>query len=444
VAQGSKNRHRASALVAAVGVIAAGLVAAARARWPSPSTEPPKQPSSLEISSDLEEQLSKCRFYSAGSTGTEPDWNKAETACNGALDRDPINEEANRLLKQIKQEQNASELFARADSASQRLDDLGALDLLTQIPEASVYFKKARPQAMELKKRVRKRLEVDCADHLRARHWQLAQVTCEKYIGLACQDSTAGEWDAGVGFTPTKDRLYRLFLHARSKVNSRAGPWRCPEKKLLRESGEALEVQRRVDGALMQRFPDARIGRALVSYWQGNLRESLTALQKVAADPKGTDLHAIAAQLRNRIWLVLQFLKSGNTALQARDPERAAKPFRAALDHDREVLGRLEESPSFVDRSIRREMGSHCYQRGKYWADRADTRRACRIWRLGYGFSPANLALLQALKHCTERGGELLDSARRCGELAIAAELSSDGDGLAEKLESKRAALGCP
>jgi len=444
VAQGSKNRRRASALVAAVSVIAAGLVASGRAHWPSLSTEPPKQPSSLDVPSDLEEQLSKCRSYSRN-TGTEPDWKKAESACNGALDRDPINEEADRLLKQIKQEQIASELFARADSASQRLDDLGALDLLTQIPETSVYFKKARPQAIELKKRVRKKLEVDCADHLRARRWQLAQVTCENYMGLACQDSTAGEWEAAqVGFAPAKDRLYRLFLYARRKVNSRAGPWRCPEKKLLRESGEASEVQRRVDGALMQRFPDARIGRALVSYWQGNLRESLSALQKVAADPKGTDLRPIAAQLRNRIWLVLQFLKSGNTALHVRDPERAAKPFRAALEHDREVLGRLEESPSFVGRSIRREMGTHCYQRGKYWADRADTRRACRIWKLGYGFSPANLALLQALKHCSERGGQLLDSARRCGELAIAAELSSDGDGLAEKLKVKRAALGCP
>src|SRR5262249_61863172 len=172
-------------------------------------------------------------------------------ARHGAVDREPINEEGNRLVKQIKQEQNASELFARADSASQRLDDWGALDLLTQIPEASVYFKKARPQAMELKKRVRKRLEVDCAEHLRARHWQLAQVTCEKYIGLACQDSTAGEWDAGVGFTPSKDRLYRLVLRARSKVNSRAGPLRWPLKKRLWESAEALVVQRRVSGVMM-------------------------------------------------------------------------------------------------------------------------------------------------------------------------------------------------
>ena len=83
---GPKNRRRASALVAAVSVIAAGLVASGRAHWPSLSTEPPKQPSSLDVPSDLEEQLSKCRSYSRN-TGTEPDWNKAESACNGALDR---------------------------------------------------------------------------------------------------------------------------------------------------------------------------------------------------------------------------------------------------------------------------------------------------------------------------------------------------------------------
>jgi hypothetical protein len=89
-------------------------------------------------------------------------------------------------------------------------------------------------------------------------------------------------------------------------------------------------------------------------------------------------------------------------------------------------------------------MGAQSYQRGRYWADRSDLRRACRIWKLGHQFSRGNLALLQALKHCSERAEQLLAAAGQCGELAIAAELSTEGDGLLNKLQAKQQSLGCP
>jgi hypothetical protein len=191
------------------------------------------------------------------------------------------------------------------------------------------------------------------------------------------------------------------------------------------------------------RFPDARIGQALFAYWEGNVRSAIATLQKVSTDPQAMVLHSGANALRSRIWMVLQLQKSANSALQARDPERAEKPLRSALQHDREIVGELEQAPSFVERTIQREMGAQSYQQGKYWADRSDLRRACRIWKLGHQFSGGNLALLQALKHCSERAEQLLATAGHCGELALAAELSTEGDGLRNKLQAKQESLGC-
>jgi len=51
---------------------------------------------------------------------------------------------------------------------------------------------------------------------------------------------------------------------------------------------------------------------------------------------------------------------------------------------------------------------------------------------------------LQALKHCSERAEQLLATAGHCGELALAAELSTEGDGLLNKLQAKQESLGCP
>jgi hypothetical protein len=431
---GFRGAVAARALVAAIAVILAGLVAGLNVRFAQPATGFPSPPrSGSDAASELHEQLSKCRSYSAVDP-TEPDWKKAELACNRALDLEPISEEANRMLKQVKQEQTAFDLLHRAESARQALDELGALELLARIPETSVYFQQARPLALEIKSLAMKRLEPECKKLLRSHAWMSALVTCEKYVALACQP----------GPDRRPDPLYSLFLRARGKAVPGAAPWRCPESKLLRESEEASDVRTRVREALLQRFSDERIGEALFRYWEGNSRSAIAALQKVSADPKARALHSRANALRSRIWLVSQLQRSVTNSLQARDPERAEKALRSALQHDGEILGELEQAPSFVARTIQREMGAQSYQRGRYWADRSDLRRACRIWKLGHQFSRGNLALLQALKHCSERAEQLLAAAGQCGELAIAAELSTEGDGLLNKLQAKQQSLGCP
>ncbi|HEX4621844.1 MAG TPA: FHA domain-containing protein, partial [Myxococcaceae bacterium] len=56
--------------------------------------------------SDLQDLLSQCRSYSDCTTG-DPDWRRAEQACEKALDLEPINPEANQLIKKIKLEKGA-------------------------------------------------------------------------------------------------------------------------------------------------------------------------------------------------------------------------------------------------------------------------------------------------------------------------------------------------
>jgi len=441
VPPGSRRAVFARALVAAIPIIVAGLVGGLSARFPPPPPGVPLAPGS-DAASEMHEQLVRCRSYSAVDSAIQPDWKRAELACNRALDLEPISEEANRLLQKINQERTAFDLFHRAQAAGEARDDLGALELLARLPETSVYSHQARPLALEVKGRAMKNLEPECRKLLRSRQWTAASITCEKYFSLACQD---GRWASSPPHGPGRrpDPLQALFLKARARVIPGAVPWRCPESKLLRESEEGSDVRTRVREAFLERFPDARIGQALFAYWEGNVRSAIATLQKVSTDPQAMVLHSGANALRSRIWMVLQLQKSANSALQARDPERAEKALRSALQHDREIVGELEQAPSFVERTIQREMGAQSYQQGKYWADRSDLRRACRIWKLGHQFSRGNLALLQALKHCSERAEQLLATAGHCGELALAAELSTEGDGLRNKLQAKQESLGC-
>ena len=438
---GVRARSRRIAAAAALLALAASLFGGAALLRSSQSSQPSPV---ADEDSRAEEHLSRCRLYSTVEQGIEPDWLKAETACNRVLDLQPIHEEANRLLGRIKDEQAAFKLLHRAE-ALEPLDELSALELLTQVPETSTYFQRAKAQALEIKARAMPRLQADCARLLVRRPRPGTLLACEKYLALACQDAFWRErnLDAGASLSlpgVAPDRLYLQFLRARQAASPSPARWICPQLKLLEERPE-LETDAKVSEAVLELSSDQRIGQAILLYWRGNLPAAISGLparlHQGGADP------STARQLQSRISMVMQLLKAGHSALQAGDPENAAAPFRAALEHDRQILGPLTLPPSSVERIIRREMSSHCYQRGKYWADRADTHRACRIWKVGYSFSRADLALLQAVKHCSERGQELVAAAHHCAELASAADLAVEGDGMLEKVRARREELGC-
>jgi len=423
--------------------LAASLFGAAALRRSSQSQSGQPSPA-VEEDFQAEEHMSRCRLYSSGAQGIEPDWLKAEVACNRVLDLQPIHREANRLLGRIKEEQAALELLRRAQ-ALEALDELSALELVMQVPENSTYFQRAKAQALEIKARAMPRLRDDCARLLRARPRSAALLTCDKYMALACQDAFWRERNLGGASSLLRssvgpDQLYLQFLRARKAASPSPARWICPQLKLLEEPRE-LESDAKVSEALLRRFSDRRIGQAVLTYWRGSLPAAISQLQ--ACVHLGAADSSTARQLQSRISLVMQLLKAGHSALQAGDPENAAAPFRAALEHDRRILGPLTLPPSSVERIIRREMSSHSYQRGKHWADRADTYRACRIWKVGYSFSRADLALLQGLKHCSERGQELLAAAHQCADLARAADLAMEGDGMLEKVMARREELGC-
>ena len=416
----------------------------------------PSEPAS-ESSIELRQHLSRCRSFSAVELGVEPDWERAASACEKALDRDPIHFEANSLFKRIKLEQQAFEHYASAQKALARLKPEEALDLFAKIPAASFYHRKASPLVAEAREGVKKHAREDCGKYFRARLWSAALSRCEKYMAVACQDMSREQLVAPPGHKLSlsgpirrrewrpRDETYLTFLRVRARMRPREATWVCPESATLSHTDMGLDAREEVRNEFQRRFPNESMVDALLSYWEGNASDAIVFLQKVREDPGRSELHAAADDLRKQISLVDHLFKAGESALQAEDPERAKEPFEEVLQYDRSVMGDLcDRRPSFFGRNIRQDMASHSYQRGRYWADRADARRACRIWKLGAQFYRGNLQLLQALRYCTEKGRELLHSARRCSDLAEVLELSVAGDGLSEEVQEKRAALECP
>jgi hypothetical protein len=139
-----------------------------------------------------------------------------------------------------------------------------------------------------------------------------------------------------------------------------------------------------------------------------------------------------------------QLFKIGQGLLQNEDVEKAAEPLQEALDVDKRLMADLAESrPSFYRRNIQQDMASKAISRGKYWDDRGDQRRACRIWKLGFHFYAGNTDLNSQVGRCSTRGLKALKAAQTCEDLDAVMDLAVPGDGLEEKVAATKKENGC-
>ncbi|HYO52750.1 FHA domain-containing protein [Archangium sp.] len=406
----------------------------------------------------VQEMLSQCRSYSSMELGSEPDWAKAEVACSEALDIDPINSEANTLMRRIKLEKESADYFSQGQKALQRLKEEEALDLFKKIPKDSAYFRRAKPKVQEAVAQVVKRAEDDCKRYLRDNQWSAAVPRCELYMGFACQKMSREELEPPIGFTLVldkgkrlgrtewrpKNKLYLDFLIARRRMEPNAAPWRCPVSDIFFEDEAAPDPKKLVEDTFKQRFSNKYMVAAMMDYWAGRGNEAFVTLQKLRSNYELAQYHGDADKLLTDVSNVDQLFTIGQGHLQNEDVEKAAEPLLEALDVDKRLMGELTDSrPSFYRRNIQQDMASKAITRGKYWDDRGDQRRACRIWKLGFRFYAGNTDLNSQVGRCSTRGLKALKAAEACEELDAVLDLAVPGDGLEEKVMAMKKEKGC-
>lgn len=421
----------------------------------APVKQGPPPPNPAE---QVQELLSKCRSFSSSELGTEPDWARAEKNCSSALDLDPINAEANTLMRRIKLEKEAAGYFAQAEKALVRQKEEEALDLFKKIPKDSSYFRRAKPKVQEAVEQVEKRALDDCKRYLRDSQWSPAVPRCDRYMGFACQRMTKEDLEPPIGFTLVldkrkrlgrtewrpKDKLYLDFLIARKKVDPNATPWHCPVSEIFFEDEAAPDPKKQVEEVFKQRYPHKLLVAAMLDYWAGRGNESVVTLQKLRSNYELARYHGDADKLQTDVSNVDQLFKIGQSQLQNEDVEKAAEPLQEALDVDKRLMADLAESrPSFYRRNIQQDMAAKAISRGKYWDDRGDARRACRIWKIGFQFYKGNTDLNSQVGRCSTRGFKALKSAQNCEDLDAVMDLAVPGDGLEEKVAATKKENGC-
>ncbi|MCP3105002.1 FHA domain-containing protein [Myxococcus sp. K15C18031901] len=403
----------------------------------------------------VQDLLSECRSFASSELGA-PNWEKADQSCSKALDLDPINAEGNSLIRRIRVEKAAFENYSQGEKLMARLKPEEALSFFRKIPKESEYYRRSRSKSTEAEEAVTKRSLDDCKRYLRDSQWSAAVPRCQTYMEVWCRGQSRDDLQPPLGFTLSlegrlrknewrpKDPLFVKFLIARHKLEPNPAPWVCPQRD--EDLGPtAVDPKAVVAEAAKRRFPNKLMQAAMMDYWAGRGSEALATLQKLRANYENAQFHAAADEMMKTMSTVDQLFKAGQSYLAGDDPEKAADPLREALEVDKSLMMELAESkPSFYRRNILADMADKSYQRGKHWADRDDKRRACKMWKLGFGFYAGNPDLNKAAGFCSTMALNTFRGAGGCPDLAAALDFAVKGDGVEEMVVDKKKELGCP
>jgi pSer/pThr/pTyr-binding forkhead associated (FHA) protein/tetratricopeptide (TPR) repeat protein len=438
-------------LLAVAGVVKAILPAAG----PAAAAD---GPAAVEVdpATQIQELLSECRSHASSEMGA-PNWARAEEVCTRALDLDPIHPEANTLIRRIKLEKESFDYYSMGEKLLARLKPEEALESFSKIQKESEYFRRAKGKAREAAEQVTKRALEDCRLYLRNSQWSAAVPRCQQYLSVWCQGQPREHLQPPLGFKlklegrlrrnewRPKDPLFVRFLVAREKLDANAAPWACPVTDIIGPEDTGTDPRSVVDAAVKKRFANKLTQAAMMDYWSGRSSEAQVTLQKLRSNYEASQFHAEADELLKIMTTVDQLFKTGQTFLAADEPEKAAEPFREALETDKAVMKELAESkPSFFRRNILQDMADKSYQKGRHWADRQDRRRACKVWKLGFSFYAGNPDLNKAAAFCSSLAAEALRAAGGCSDLAPVLDYAVKGDGVDEKVVEKQKEWSCP
>jgi pSer/pThr/pTyr-binding forkhead associated (FHA) protein len=418
-------------------------------------SEPPPQAAAPTPEGDLQELLSQCRSYSDCTTG-DPDWRRAEVACEKALDLEPINPEANQLIKKIKLEKGAVLHFEQGQKLLRRLKEDEAIDEFSKIIRESCYYAKVKTQIQDVAEAAKKRAADECKRYANNGFWNEAAERCARYMFFACQSMSTADLQAPPGFAtkcparakkkewcPADQNFQRLIAALAHDPNAKQ--WQCEHSDILVINAPPPSPEEDVRKALQARFPETGIWQALFSYWHGDSGGAVVGLSKILEDTEKATLHDTAKQLKKQIFDAAGVYKDGETALQRDEVEEAAKYFDEANQIDKDLMKDLSERhPSFFRRSINNDISAKAFERGKFYGDRDDKRRACKLIKIGFGFFKGNTELNKAAAVCSTLASRALEAAADCQALDKVLDFAVDGDGIAERVADKKAELKCP
>lgn len=371
----------ASALVVLATVVVLGIL------LEQPPPQPP--PSAAEL---LEEQRLAVRAeLDRGNEALRVgDLVGAENAFRAALQRDPINADANAGLARLGAERSNRESFERAEGLFQTRRELDRARVLYEaIPESSTYHARAQDRLREIRRATAEEERDRGLGACRVRNWRDCQSKLCRFFQLWPHDEPP----------PDGDTIRQEIQRAEGQLR------RNPDFVACELPGSVVgDVQASLDGALSERYPDTTIRSAVLAYGRADLIGATAILRRLEKTRSYRDRLPEIERIRSKLDIVEARAADVYRQIQAGDLDATAASFRTLVDADAAILP--EEVPHQYREEVARQIGDAFYEKGAEAQNTGDFRATFGWWTRGKAIAPQSARLVRGLFELRQRAAQ--------------------------------------
>lgn len=388
----TKRRKRLLVLIGATVVLTLVVIAANILHNPEP---PPPPPDPAARERELKSQVR--RLLERGNAQLRrKDWESASATLQGVLKLDPLNENAVKGLEKARLERERDGWLAEAIRVTETGRDLSrAQELLNKIPQKSAYYATARVRLRQVNRTIAEESRNKGLSYCRA--WRYEE--CQEHLCKFFQT-----WPLGEAITD-EVRVRRALERAEETLKRRQRKEFVPCK--IPEPGTGDQA---TDAALVGLYPDEKIRRAVVSYYQGHADDSIRLLTTLEKQRRYRDQRETIGKLLQQMIRVQTASADCHRDVRADRLQEAETSFEVMVEADSKVLPAkikshyVNEAGKLIGGSYHR-IGSNHYRSNRL-------RESFKAWSTGKRFAPDHVGILQSLLVLNGRASEACEAAR--------------------------------
>lgn len=386
------RRRRLVLLGSAVVVLGAAVLAAniLRSRQPPP---PPPDPMAAQRAREAEV---RAQLEHGAAELRRRDWESATTTLQGVLRLDPLNEEAVRGLEKARVEEERGDWLEESKRIAETGRDLErARALLTKVPEESAYFADAKIALRQVDRSLAEEARSKGLSLCRA--WRYEE--CQQELCRFFQTWPAGE--------PIADevRVRRALEQAEAQLSRRRRDEFVPCTIPVPGTGDA-----EADRVLAERYPDEKVRRAVVAYYQGRADDGVRGLSALEKNRDYAEQRELIGRLIENMIRVQTASADAHRDVRAGALEEAERTYEGLARADSRIVptgltSRYVREASKLFGDAYEEVGATHERAGRL-------REAYQAWAKGKELAPSHPAILQSLLTLESRAREACQAAR--------------------------------
>ena len=367
-------------------VIAANILFEEEPPPPPPDPEAEARALKAKVDGQIERAQSELR---------RRDWDSASATLQGVLKLDPVNDHAVKGLEVARLEQEREGWIEEAVRVMETGRELKrAQVLLEKIPQKSAYYPDARVRLRQVNRTIADEARRQGLSNCRA--WRYEE--CQRLLCLFFQTWPLGEP------IPDEVRVRRALERAENRLSRRR-----------RSEFEPCEIpepgtgDQETDELLSKQYPEKRIRRAVVAYFQGRAEEGLDLLHRLEKSRRYRDQSETIDRLVQQMIRVKSASADVHRDIRAERLEEAESSFEAMEQADQVILP--EKVKSHYVREAGHLLGDNFHRVGEEQYRSGRLREAYEAWSQGKRYAPAHPEVLQSLLVLSGRAREACDAA---------------------------------